>query len=79
MDTLKKIFPLSFKTKSDVPTLIVHIIIHFVIGIIAGALIFILSKIPVLGIIVTILSSLIELYLTAGIVLTFLDYFNVIK
>ena len=49
METLKKIFPLSFKYTKDVPNLIIGILIQLVVGIIAGVLIGILAKVPVVS------------------------------
>ena len=47
MDTLKKLFPLSFKAKKDLGALIVNILIYLVIGIIAGVLIGIVALIRI--------------------------------
>ena len=74
MDTLKKIFPLSFKEKKDVAALIINILIQLVVGIIAGALIAILAKIPIIGIIIGIVGALVDVYVVAGIVLAILHY-----
>ena len=52
METIKKIFPYSFKEKKDLTALIVNVLIQFVIGAVAGVLIGILAKIPILGIII---------------------------
>ena len=79
MDTLKKIFPFSFKEKKDVEALIVNIIIQVVVGIIAGALIAILAKIPIVGIIIGIVGTLVDVYITAGFVLAILHYTKVLK
>lgn len=80
MEKLKQFFPFSFKKKPEVSNLVVTVIIHAVIAIVVGSA---LSAIGLLlgtvGIIFTLLGSLIDLYLTAGIVLTFLHYFKVIK
>ena len=72
METLKKIFPLSFKEKKSVGALIVNILLHVLGGAVAGVIIGIL---PILGI----LGGIVELYFTAGIVLSVLDYLKVIK
>ncbi|MBQ2945348.1 MAG: hypothetical protein IJD95_02135 [Clostridia bacterium] len=86
MDTLKKIFPLSFKYVGDVKNLVIGVIIYVVAGIIAGAVIGIaglLTGIPVLGailaLVLRVLGSLVDLYVTAGIVIEFLVHFKVIK
>lgn len=72
METLKKIFPLSFKEKKSVGALIVNILLHVLGDAVAGVIIGIL---PILGI----LGGIVGLYFTAGIVLSILDYLKVIK
>lgn len=87
MDTLKKFFPLSFQRTDSVGNLIVGILLYLVIGIIAGALIWlataIVSWIPVLGAILGwalgVVSSLLGLYVLAGIVIQILVFCKVIK
>ena len=79
MDILKKIFPLSFNVKKEVSALIIRVLIYLVAGLVAGVVIGILAKIPVVGIICGLLGGLVDLYCVAGIVLTFLSYFNVLK
>lgn len=72
METLKKIFPLSFKEKKSVGALIVNILLHVLGDAVAGVIIGIL---PILGI----FGGIVGLYFTAGIVLSVLDYLKVIK
>ena len=72
MDTLKKLFPLSFKAKNGIGGLIVNILIHLVADFVAGLVILL---IPILGI----LGGLIGLYFTVGIVLSILDYLKILK
>lgn len=79
METLKKIFPLSFKYTKDVSNLIIGILIQLVVGIIAGVLIGILVKIPVIGIIAGLVGGLIDLYVLAGIVIQILVFAKVLK
>lgn len=79
METLKKIFPLSFKYTKDVANLVIGILIQLVVGIVAGVLIGILAKIPVLGIIIGLVGGLIDLYVLAGIVIQVLVFAKVIK
>ena len=47
METIKKIFPYSFKAKKDIAALIVNILIQLLIGIVAGVLIGVVSGILV--------------------------------
>ena len=79
METIKKIFPYSFKEKNDIGALIVNILIQFLVGAIAGILIGVLARIPILGIVIVLLGGLIDLYVVAGIVLSILDYLKVLK
>ena len=72
MDTLKKLFPLSFREKKGIGGLIVNILLHLLADFVAGIIIVIL---PILGI----LGGLIGLYFTVGIVLSVLDYLKVLK
>ena len=72
MDTLKKLFPLSFREKKGIGGLVVNILIHLLANFVAGIIIVIL---PILGI----LGGLIGLYFTVGIVLSVLDYLKVLK
>lgn len=78
METLKKIFPLSFQAK-DVAQLILFCLIYLVAGTIFAFLINILARIPLMGLIFTLISSLLEIYITAGLVILFLSYFKVLK
>ena len=79
MDTLKKYFPYSFKEKDGVGALIVNIIVYLVVGAIAGALIGILKGIPVIGWIIGIVGAVVDIYVTAGIVISILHYCKVLK
>ena len=79
MELLKKIFPFSFAKKDGVGGLIINVLIQLVVGIVIGFVIGILAKIPVVGLIVGLVGALIDLYVLAGIVLSFLHYFKVIK
>lgn len=78
MDLLKKFFPLSFGAK-DVASLVIKVIIYVVAGIVFGFLIGLLAGIPVVGLLASLIGAFAEVYVTAGIVLTFLSYFKVIK
>ena len=79
METLKKIFPFSFKTKESVGSLIVNVIIYLIVGALAAVAIGILAKIPLVGWIVGICGGLVDLYVVIGIVLSILDYLKVLK
>lgn len=78
MEILKKIFPLSFRA-TDMAQLIIYCLIYIVVGTVLGFLIGILAKIPILGLIFTLVSSLVEIYIVAGLIILFLYYFKILK
>ncbi len=78
MNILKKLFPFSFGA-SSVAELIIKVLLHLAVGIVIGFLIGILAKIWLIGKIFGLVGSLIDLYLLAGVVILFLDYFKVLK
>ena len=86
METLKQIFPLSFKKHNGVADLIIGILIYLVVGIVAGALIWVaglLTGIPVVGtvlaLVLRVVGGLVDLYVIAGIVIEILEYCGVLK
>ena len=80
MDILKKLWPFSFVNKKEVASLVINVIIHVVGMIILTVLCWLIGIIPFVGgILAWLIGSVGDLYLTVGIVLTFLDYFKVIK
>lgn len=78
MDILKKIFPTAFKA-TDVKPLIISLIIYVLIDIVCGFVIGLLAKIPILGIIFSLLGSIVGLYALVGVVLSILVFVKVIK
>lgn len=79
MDMLKKFFPLSFQPFKKVADLVINILIQVLIGVLVGILIGILVHVPVIGLIVGIVGTVLDLYITAGIVFSILHYTNVLK
>ena len=83
MDLLKKIFPFAFAEKKDVATLVIHVILQIVavalLGVVIGVIVKLLGWIPLLAWLLGIVSSLAELYVLINLVLTFLDYFKILK
>lgn len=78
MDSLKKFFPHAFKAtevKSLVITLLIYVLIDFVCGLVIG----LLAKLPIIGVIFSILSSVVGLYALVGIVLSILVFAKVVK
>lgn len=79
MDIIKKIWLFSFREKKDVAALVITVILHVVAGVVLGFAIGLLGALPFAGTIISLVCGLIDLYITAGIVFCFLDYFKVIK
>lgn len=79
MDMLKNIFPLSFQPKADVAALVINILIQLVVSAVAGWVVSIVAAIPFIGIIFGLVGSLLGLYFMAGIVISCLDYFKILK
>jgi hypothetical protein len=86
MDLLKKLFPISWKYKSEAKDLVIGIIIYLVAGIIGGVLLGVaglFTGIPVLGAILGILlraiGALLDIYVVAGIVIEVLLFAKVLK
>ena len=79
METIKKIFPLSFKMTGSVANLIIGTIIYLVAEIIVGVVLGLLGAIPVVGVIVSLVGALVGLYTVGGIVVMFLYHFKVLK
>ena len=78
MDILKKVFPHAFKS-TDTQPFIISLVIYLLVSIVCGAVIGLLSKIPLIGIIFSILGSVVGLYALVGIILSILVFVKVIK
>lgn len=79
MDLLKKLFPLSFKLADTVANLVVGILIYVVAGAVAGVLLGWLSIIPLIGVIFSLVSTLLGIYCLAGIVIEVLLFADVLQ
>lgn len=87
MDTLKKIFPMSWKFTADVSNFVVGIIIYIVlcvpVGIVLGLAKMIVEWIPLVGNVLVwalgVIGVLVGLYAIIGLVLLILVYCKVIK
>ena len=79
MDTLKKLFPFSFKEKNDLAALIVNILVYIVIGALVGCLIGILAGVPFVKWVVGILGTIFNIYVAVGIIISILDYVKLMK
>ena len=78
MDMVKKFFPNAFKAK-ELSSFIVALVIYALIDVVCGFVIGLLAKIPVLGIIFSLLGSIVDLYALVGIVLSILVFVKVLK
>ena len=81
MDLLKKLFPISFSYVGEVAKLIIGIIIYVVIGIVGGVVIGLagLINLQFVGVLLGLVGGLLDLYITAGIVIAILVQCKVIK
>ena len=80
MDTLKKLWPTPFKIKEkDIASFLIQLIIFLVICAVAGAVIGLLAKIPLLGLIFSIIGALVEVYGLVGIVLCVLKFIGAVN
>ena len=75
---LKKYFPRAYKSK-DLGSFIVSLIIYALIDIVCGFVIGLLAKLPIIGIIFSLLGSLIGLYALVGIILSILVFVKILK
>ncbi len=78
MDLLKQIFPLSFRAK-DTTNLIIVLVIYLAAGFVGSFILGVLGIIPIIKYLFMIIGWVLEIYVFAGIVLTLLDYFKVLK
>lgn len=78
MDMLKKFFPFAFKA-TELAAFIISLIIYVLIDIVCGFVISLLVKLPIIGIIFTLVGSLVGLYAFVGIVLSILVFAKVLK
>lgn len=78
MDMIKPYFPHAFKA-TDTNALVMALVIYIVILGICGLVIGLLSQIPILGIIFSLVGAVVGIYGLAGTVLTLLVFFKVIK
>ena len=80
MDFLKKAWPTPFKIKDkDVVSFLIQLIIFIVICAVVGFLIGILAKLPIIGIVFSLVGGVVELYGLIGIVLCVLKFLGLVK
>ena len=78
MDMLKKFFPHAFKA-TELKAFIISLIIYVLIDIVCGVVIGLLAQIPLIGVIFSLLGSIVGLYALVGIVLSILVFVKVVK
>ena len=78
MDMIKKVFPHAFKA-TELKSFIIVLVIYLLIDIVCGFVIGLLAKLPILGIIFSLLGSVVGLYALIGIILSVLVFVKVIK
>lgn len=78
MDTIKKFWPHAFKAV-DVKSLIITILLYIVADVICGAVIGLLGKIPLLGILFSLVGAVLGIYFFVGIVFALLSFFKILK
>lgn len=75
MNLIKQVWPTPFKVKEkDITSLIIQLVILLVVCAIAGAIIGLLAGIPIIGILFSIVGSLVGIYGLIGIVLCVLKF-----
>lgn len=78
MDMLKKFFPFSFKA-TELKAFIISLVVYVIVDIVCGFVIGLLAKLPLIGIIFTLVGSIVGLYALIGIVLSILVFVKVLK
>ena len=80
MEFLKKFWPYPFKVEEkNVTSLVVKLIVFIVVCAVVGILIGVLAGIPIIGVIFSIIGSLVELYGFVGIVLCVVKFLGLVK
>ena len=78
MELLKKYFPFAFKATELTP-FIISLVIYVLIDVVCGVVIGLLAKLPIIGIVFSLLGAVIGLYALVGIVLSILVFLKVVK
>ena len=79
MDTLKKLFPFSFRPLKSLTDLIISLILLIVADAVCGVVIGLLAHLPLIGWIIGLVGGLLGLYFFVSIVLIILNYLKVLK
>jgi len=78
MDILKSLFPWSFKNKT-MKDLIISILIYMAINIVGGLVFGLLSVVPLIGFVFSLLGGALGIYTLAGVILASLHFFGLLK
>lgn len=78
MEMLKKYFPHAFKAE-ELKAFILALAVYLVIDIVCGFVIGLLAKIPLIGIVFSILGAVVGIYALIGIILSILVFVKVVK
>ena len=78
MELIKKLWPFSFETKS-VSDLVLKAILYVILAALFSILMGVVNNVIVLNVIMIIVGTLADIYLLAGLILLFLNYFKVLK
>ena len=78
MDTVKKFFPHAFKA-TELKAFIIALVIYVLIDVVCGFVIGLLARLPLIGIIFSLLGTVIGLYALIGIILSVLVFVKVVK
>ena len=80
MDFLQKLWPTPFKIeKGNVVSFVVQLLIFLVLTALFGLLIGLLAKLPIVGIVFSIVGSLMGIYTLIGAVLCLLKFLDLVK
>ena len=80
MDFLKKLWPTPFKIKKgDVISFVVQLIVFLVLTALFGWLIGLLAHLPIVGIVFSIVGSLMGIYTLVGAVLCLLKFLDLVR
>ena len=78
MDTIKKIFPLSFNAH-DFQSFLKTVIMYVVLDLVCGLAIGLLGKLPLIGLVFGLIGSVLGIYFAIGLLIAILVFLNIIK
>lgn len=78
MDTLKRLFPFSFKANT-LKDFIITVVIYIVLDFICGCAIGLLGRLPLIGMIFGLIGWVLGIYFAIGLLLSILVFLNIVK